>query len=507
MRYVVGLDVSTTGVKAVLVDETGAVRGSVTREHGLATPHPLWSEQNPADWWDGAQAAISTLLARGGIAKNRIMAVGLTGQMHGLVLLDSGGDIIRPAILWNDQRTAAECDTIRHAIDRDELIKLTGNDALTGLTLPKLLWVRENEPDAYERIAHILLPKDYIRYRLTNGFATDKAGAAGTLMLDLASREWSERIRSAFDVPAGWLPPTHEGPTITGTISRAGSEATGLPEGVPVVAGAGDQAAQAIGVGAVRPGDASITIGTSGVVFCSTNGAIVDPKGRLQAFCHGIPDRWHLMGVMLSAAGSLRWFRDTVAPDMSYSSLGESAVESDPTSGGLLFLPYLSGERMPYPDPFIRGGFLGLTSRHTRSDMVRAIMEGVSYGLRDGMMLLSQLLEPACTSIRVSGGGAQSPLWLRILASVLDAPLCRVSNHEGAAQGAALLAGIGSGLWSSVDEACDAAVSVDTQVEPDPHWAKFYTEGYRLYRASYSAIQQTCYQLGDLERKCIGNAA
>ena len=438
MPYFLGLDVSTTATKALLLDERGTVVGVAAAEYGYETPRPLWCEQDPALWWDGAVQSIRAVLEQSNVAAEEIAAVGLTGQMHGLVLLDAKGQVLRPALLWNDQRTAAECDEIRARVGRERLIQQTGNDALTGFTAPKLLWVRTHEPEIYDRIAHVLLPKDYVRYRLTGAMATDKAGAAGTLLLDLRRRDWSEDVLDALGIPPGWLPPTHEGPAVTGTLSAEVAQATGLAAGTPVVAGGGDQAAGAVGVGAVREGVVSLVLGTSGVVFATSNEPFVEPEGRLHAFCHAVPGRWHLMGVMLSAAGSLRWFRDTLAPGVSFDDLLAPAADLPPGSDGLLFLPYLTGERTPHPDPLARGAFVGLTVRHTRAHLTRAVLEGVAFGLRDGFELMREAGLPVPDEVRVSGGGARSPLWRQILADVLDADLVTVNTTEGAAFGAAL---------------------------------------------------------------------
>jgi xylulokinase len=491
MPYFLGLDVSTTATKALLIDETGSVVGVAATGYSYETPRPLWSEQDPALWWDGATQSIQAVLEQSGVAPSAVAAVGLTGQMHGLVLLDLNGRVLRPALLWNDQRTAVECDEIRERIGRDQLIEETGNDALTGFSAPKLLWVRNHEPEVYDRIAHVLLPKDYVRYRLTRELATDKAGAAGTLLLDLRRRDWSPDVLEALDIPLEWLPPTHEGPVPTGALSTEAAEATGLAAGTLVVAGGGDQAAGAVGVGAVREGVVSLVLGTSGVVFATTNRPFVEPEGRLHAFCHAVPDRWHLMGVMLSAAGSLRWYRDTFAPDTSFDVLLAPVMDIPPGSEGLLFLPYLTGERTPHPDPNARGAFVGLTVRHSRPHLTRAVLEGVAFGLRDGFRLMQEAGLPAPDQVRVSGGGARSPLWRQILADVLDTELVTVNTTEGAAYGAALLAGVGAGAWTDVDVACDATVRVTDRTSPNPEAVARYETLCTSYRALYPALQPT----------------
>jgi len=361
---------------------------SATNPLPLSTPKPLWSEQDPHDWWNGIAGSIRQALSAAGATGDDVRAIGLTGQMHGLTLLDAAGEVLRPAILWNDQRTGAQCDEIRSRIGKERLIQITGNDALTGFTAPKILWVQEEEPDIYAQAAQILLPKDYIRYRLTGEYGTDKAGGAGTALFDVKKRDWSPEVIEALGIPAEWLPPTYEGPEISGTISAAAAELTGLKAGTPVVGGGGDQAAGAVGVGAVEPGIVSLVLGTSGVVFATTGEPVIEPEGRLHAFCHSVPDTWHLMGVMLSAAGSLQWYRDTLAPDTSFDDLLAPVTAIEAGAEGLLFLPYLTGERTPYPDPLARAGFIGLTLRHGKPHMTRAVLEGVAFGLRDSMELV-----------------------------------------------------------------------------------------------------------------------
>jgi xylulokinase len=411
----------------------------------------------------------------------------LTGQMHGAVLLDAADSVLRPAILWNDQRTAAECDLIREAVGAERLIAITGNDALTGFTAPKLVWVREHEPEVWERVAHLLLPKDYLRLRLTGEHAIDKADAAGTLLLDLAARDWSPEVLQALRIPADWLPHTFEGPEVTGRLTDDAAGATGLRAGTPVVAGGGDQSANGVGVGAVASGTTALSLGTSGVIFASTDQPLFDPGGRVHAFCHAVPGRWHMMSVMLSAAGSLRWFRDAVAPGTGYDEL-LSGVETVPAgSDGLWFLPYLSGERSPHPDPLARGAFVGLTVAHDRRHLARAVLEGVAYGLRDGLDLMQAAGMPAPSQIRVSGGGTASPLWRQILADVLDTELATVSTTEGAAYGAAVLAAVGSGWFATVDDAVATLVTVTPTATPGPD-ADRYAEGHARYRALYPAL-------------------
>ncbi len=497
MPHLLGIDVSTTGVKALLIDEGGNVDGTVTTPLPLSTPKPLWSEQDPANWWDGAVNSIRQVLSDTGVAGDGVVAVGLTGQMHGLTLLDEAGEPLRPAILWNDQRTGAQCDEIRQRLGKKRLIQVTGNDALTGFTAPKILWVREHEPDVFARARHILLPKDYVRFKLTDTYATDRAGAAGTLLLDVKTRDWSAEVLQALEVPLEWLPRTHEGPEITGHISAEAAQATGLKAGTPVVGGGGDQAAQAVGVGAVRPGIVALTLGTSGVVFASTDQPFIEPEGRLHAFCHAVPGRWHLMGVMLSAAGSLRWYRDTLAPDVDYDALLEPTAEVPPGSEGLLFLPYLTGERTPHADPLARGAFVGLTVRHTRPHLTRAVLEGVAFGLRDSFELIKSAGLAQINQVRVSGGGAKSPLWRQILADVLNVELVTVNTAEGAAYGAALLGGVGAGIWPDVDTACQAVVKQTGSTLPQPETVAQYERIYALYGQLYPSLLQVSHGLSN----------
>ncbi len=498
MAYFMGIDVSTTGVKALLVDDQGEVAGTATTGLPLSTPQPLWSEQDPADWWDGAVKSIKQVLQETGVSGENVAGIGLTGQMHGLTLLDENGDVLRPAMLWNDQRTGEQCDEIREKVGKERLIQITGNDALTGFTAPKILWVREYEPEVYAKAAQILLPKDYVRYKLTGEYATDKAGAAGTILMDLKTRDWSPEVLDALDIPLEWLPKTHEGPEVTGTITAETAALTGLKAGTPVVGGGGDQAAQAVGVGAVESGIIALTLGTSGVVFASTNEPFIEPEGRLHAFCHSVPGLWHLMGVMLSAAGSLRWHRDTFAPDTSFDDLVMAASSIAEGSEGLLFLPYLTGERTPYPDPYARGGFIGLTVRHTLPHMTRAVLEGVAFGLRDSFELIKSAGLEEIKQVRVSGGGAKSLLWRQILADVFDVELVTVNTTEGAAYGAALLAGVGAGAWPDVKTACAETVKQTGSTKPRIEAVGIYEEMYAHYRKLYPALKTITHSLSNL---------
>lgn len=488
MAYILGIDVSTTATKALLIDEQGGVVAVATSTYPLSTPKPLWAEQDPHLWWEATQQSICEVLESPTVDPAAVTGVGLTGQMHGLVLLDAGGKVLRPAILWNDQRSAAECDQMRETLGLARLVEITGNDAFPGFTAPKLLWVRKHEPEIYERIHQVLLPKDYVRFRLTGEYATDRAGAGGTLMLDLSSRDWSAELLEAFDLPPQWLPRTHEGTEVTGRINETAAERTGLAPGTRVVGGGGDQAAQAVGVGAVEPGVVALTLGTSGVVFAASNRPLTERDGRLHAFPHALPEKWHVMGVMLSAAGSLRWYRDVVAPGVEFDALLEETVEVEPGSEGLVFLPYLSGERTPHADPNVRAAFVGLTLKHGRGHMTRAVLEGVAYGLRDNFALMRKVGLESIDQVRISGGGARSPLWRQILADTCGVDLVTVKTTEGAAFGAALLAGIGTGVWSSAREACAAGVELGSTTTPNADTQALYDRGYRRFRKHYPAV-------------------
>ncbi len=461
MTTLVGLDVGTTGVKAIAITPDGDVVASAEEGYPLSTPRPGWSEQDPDDWLRAAETA----LARLGVDPQRI---GFSGQMHGLVCLDERDRVLRPAILWNDQRTGAECVEIEQLVGLERLISLTGNRALPGFTAPKLLWLRRHEPDVYRRVRRITLPKDYVRLRLTGEWALDVADASGTLLFDVAGRRWSDAVLSALDLPAAWLPPV--------------GESTEL-------AGAGDQQAAALGVGAIDAGTVSVVLGTSGVVLAPLPTYAHDREARVHVFCHALPDMWEAMGVMLNAAGSLRWFRDALAPGSSYEELAAEAGGSAPGAEGLTFLPYLQGERTPHADPDARGAFTGLSVRHDRAALVRAVLEGVAYGLRDSLELLCAL-GVAPERGRVSGGGARSRLWLEIVASVLGLPLELTVVEEGSAYGAALLAGVAGGTYTDARAAVAACVRPRATVEPNPAWAAVYDEGYARFRALYPALRE-----------------
>jgi xylulokinase len=503
MTYLLGIDVSTTATKALVIDERGDVIATASDQYEFVTPRPLWAEQNPADWWRACVNVIRRVLEK--IDAKEIAGIGLTGQMHGLVMMDADGNVLRPCMMWNDQRTGAQCDEItQRAGGIKNLLQMIGNPVLPGFTAPKILWVRENEPAAYARAAHILLPKDYLRYKLTGAYATEVSDASGTALLDVAKRNWSDELLKALDIPRAWLPDVYESPVVSAKISADAARETGLLEGTPVVGGGGDQAAQAVGTGIVQEGIVSATLGTSGVVFASSDVYRLEPNGLLHAFCHAAPNKWHLMGVMLSAAGSFRWFRDALGKAESemakaenkdvYEILTGEAARAPAGCEGLIFLPYLSGERTPYPDPDARGVYFGITLRHGKPHMVRATLEGVAYGLRDSLELM-RALGLNIKQVRASGGGARSALWRQILADVFDSEIALVNITEGAAFGAALLAGVGSGVYASVEDACAQTIRITDAVAPSQD-AQVYDDYYQVYRALYPALKEQFQAVG-----------
>jgi len=489
-----GIDVSTTGCTAVLVDDSGKVLARANREYPCTHPQPLWSEQNPEDWWSAAVEVISEITEK---TDGPPDAIGLTGQMHGLVLLDASGAVLRPAILWNDQRTGDQCTRITQLIGWEALIRHTGNVALPGFTAPKILWIREHEPEVYNRIARVLLPKDYVRYRLTNTFATDVTDASGMLLLDVGRRNWSAEILEGLEIPAAWLADVYESPV---ACARTCGKETGLAEGIPVVAGAGDCAAGAVGTGIFREGLVSASLGTSGVVFAASNSyrpEQIGTEGKLHTFCHAVPGMWHLMGVMLSAAGSLQWYRDTLAPGVSFSDLSDEAGEAPAGCEGLVFLPYLSGERTPHPDPLARGAFVGLTLRHRRAHLTRSVMEGVSFGLCDSLDLIRGLGIDV-ESVRLTGGGSRSPLWRTMVADVFGLPCASPDISDGAAFGAALLAAVGAEVHADVPSACRKMVPNGEVIAPGDHREQ-YDRVHARYRALYPALRDEFHSLGGMD--------
>jgi xylulokinase len=487
--HLLGIDVGTGGTRALLINESGAVISSAIHEHEpFASPRSGWAEQDPHDWWKACQAAVRKLLAESGVPASDIACIGLSGQMHGAVLLDRNDEVLRPALIWCDQRTAAECRYLNEKIGPQRLVELTANPALTNFTLTKLLWVRTNEPGIWRRFHSFLLPKDYVRLQLTGVRAIDVADASGTLLLDVVHRRWSNAMLDAVELSPDCLPALHESQEIVGRLTESAAASTGLKAGTPVVAGAGDQAAGATGMGIVRPGDVSATIGTSGVVFAASDAPVTDPAGRLHTFCHAIPGRWHVMGVTQAAGLSLRWLRDNFAEASNYDQLTREAAKVPPGSGGVLWAPYLMGERTPHLDPDARAALLGLAADHTRAHVVRAILEGVAFSLKDTLTIFHELGIPV-KAIRLGGGGARSSLWRQIQADVYAQGVEIVQAEEGAAYGAALLAGVGAGVWPSVDAACDAVVHVAGRTAPDPQAVIVMRESYARYRRIYPALQ------------------
>jgi len=484
------------------MDAGGRVTASGTDEHQpFASPQPGWAEQEPRDWWRACGAAVKKALQRSGIRGEEIACVGFSGQMHGAVLLDAAGEVVRPALIWCDQRTEKQSRELSEKFGTDRLIQLTCNPPLTNFTLTKLLWVRENEPELWSRVRHIMLPKDYVRFRLTGERAIDQADASGTLLLDVAKRRWSAEVLSGTGIEIDFLPALYESPEICGKLNAEGAAATGLKLGTPVVAGAGDQAAGAVGMGIVRAGVVSATIGTSGVVFAATDRPALDPRGRLHTFCHAIPGRWHVMGVTQAAGLSLRWFRDTfgtasggsgfaasgITTRDPYEFLSEEAAAAPPGAEGLLWAPYLMGERTPHLDPNARGALVGITPSHRRAHILRAILEGVAFSLKDSFSIFDEMKVPV-TTIRLGGGGARSALWRQIQADVYAHEVELVEAEEGAAYGAAILAAVGARHFASVDEACDAVIRVASRVAPDPVSSALVQKNYAAFRRLYPAL-------------------
>ena len=496
MSVLIGVDVGTTGARALAVDERGEVVADASAEYPLATPRPGWTEQDPRDWWEGARKVLGQVAAQVG---ERVVGLGLTGQMHGSVFLDRAGEVIRPALLWNDQRTERQCQEITERVGPKRLIEIAGNPALTGFQAPKILWLREEEPANWARVASVLLPKDYVRLRLTGELATDASDASGTLLLDVRRRDWSPELLERLEIDPAWLPRVHEGPEVTGTLLPQVAAELGLPAGVPVAAGGGDNAAAAVGVGVVREGLVSSSVGTSGVLFAHAERFAPDPSGRVHAFCHAVPGAYHLMGVTLSAGGSLRWWRDALGAG-GYEELVAAAAAVPPGAQGLLFLPYLTGERTPHLDPEARGAFFGLTIQHGLPHLTRALMEGVVFSLRDSLEIMRGLAVPI-EEVRATGGGARSPLWRQLQADVYGTPIRRTLVDEGPAFGAALLGGVAAGVWASVEEACRHVRLRDEVTAPDPARAERYQKLYEVYRSLYPATRTAMRRLGELARE------
>ena len=488
-----GIDIGTGGSRAALIDESGGIVAAATVDHEpFASPETGWAEQDPRDWWRASAEAIRAVLTSDNVSADSIGGVGLSGQMHGAVLLDGRGEVLRPALIWCDQRSDRQCEELTKSIGASELIRLTCNPALTGFTLPKLLWVRDHEPHLWQQVCSVLLPKDYVRFKLTGEKATDVADASGTLLFNVAQRKWSEEMMAATGMDSDLLPRVYESPDVTGTISPEAAQITGLRAGTPVVAGAGDQAGGAVGIGIVQPGAVSATIGTSGVVFAATNSPALDPKGRVHTFCHAVPGRWHVMGVTQGAGLSLRWFRDqfgfAAGSGDPYDRMTAEAERVAPGSNGMLWAPYLMGERTPHLDPHARAALVGVTASHTRGHVIRAIMEGVAFSLRDSFEIFREMNVPVDT-IRLGGGGARSAVWRQIQADIYGYSVSTVEAEEGAAYGVALLAGVGVKVWPTVDEACAAVVRTLTTIDPDESAQRVYEQQYKSYRALYPALR------------------
>jgi xylulokinase len=484
-----GLDIGTSGSRALLVDERGAVRAGCTAPHEeMRMERPLWAEQRPENWWDAALIAIRGVLAQAGVSGSEVKGIGLSGQMHGLVILDGSGEVIRPSLIWCDQRSQAQVDAVNAQMGRDNILRFIANPVLTGFTLPKLLWVRDNEPKHFARVRRMLLPKDYVRFRLTGEFATEVSDASGTALFDVVNRRWSFEMVDGLGLDRTILPKCYESIEVSGKITHRVAELTGLVAGTPVVGGGGDQAASAVGNGIVEPGIVSCTIGTSGVVFAHMDQVAYDPAGRVHTFCHAVRDKWHVMGVTQGAGLSLQWFRNQIAPGTDYDALTAEAAQTSAGSQGLFWLPYLMGERTPHLDATARGGWIGLTNSHKRADLIRAVIEGVSYSQRDCLDIVASLGVPL-SSVRVSGGGARSAFWRQLLADILGHQVVTLETQEGSAYGAALLALAGTGEYGSVPEVCRNAIRETDSVSPRPAEAAYYNKAHGIYQALYPALK------------------
>ena len=499
MSITLGIDIGTSGTKTIAIDEHGTILASASAEYPCDHPRPGWSEQDPELWWHATKRTVQQVLDSGKLQATDVAGVGLSGQMHGSVFLDSAGTVIRPALLWNDQRTAAECQEIEEkAGGREALIRLVANPALTGFTAPKLLWVREHEPAHWERVGQVLLPKDYVRYRLTGTFATEVSDASGTLMLDVANRRWSNELLAKLDIDRSLLPACFESQEVSAQVSELGSKATGLPVGTPVVGGGGDQPAGAVGNGIVRQGVVSATMGTSGVVFAHADTLGFDPKGRLQRGCHAVPGAWHVMGVVLSAGGSFQWFRNELGKaevemarrkgEDPYFLLTDEAAIAGPGAEGLFFLPYLTGERTPHFDPDAKGAWVGLTVRHGRAHLIRALLEGATFAMRDSLELIREM-GVKIDQVRLSGGGARNVLWRQIQADIYGCDVHTHNSTEGPAFGVALLAQVGTGGFASVPEACDATIRAVDSARFEPRTKEYYDRAFPVYRQLYQDLR------------------
>ena len=487
--YWLGIDIGTGGTRALLVDEKGTCKAGFTAPHeDMRMEKPLWAEQRPEDWWQAAQKAIQGVLAAAKVKGSQVKGVGLSGQMHGLVLLDTNNAVIRPALIWCDQRSQAQVDSINRIVGKDNVLTYTANPVLTGFTLPKLLWVRDNEPQSFARARKMLLPKDYIRFELTGEFATEVSDASGTSLFDVVMRRWSNQMLERLNLDRSLLPRVYESTEVSGTISARAAALTGLAEGTPVVGGGGDQAASAVGNGIVEHGALSCTLGTSGVVFAHMDKPSYDPAGRVHTFCHAVQGAWHVMGVTQGAGLSLQWFRNQLAPGTDYDTLTAEAANSTVGAQGLFWLPYLMGERTPHLDSMARAGWVGLTAKHTRADMIRALLEGVCYSQKDCLDLIDHMGVPV-DAIRLSGGGARSVFWRQLFADVFGKRVVTLASQEGSAYGAAILAQAGTGVYATVPEACRASIKEVDSVLPRPHESQIYRRGHEVYRALYPSLR------------------
>ena len=489
MNMWLGIDIGTGGTRALLVDESGHVLAGSTAPHeDIRMERPLWAEQRPGNWWEAAQLAIRGALAQAGISGNEIKGVGLSGQMHGLVILDRDHRVIRPALIWCDQRSQPQVDFINQTIGPENVLHCIANPVLTGFTLPKLLWVRDHEPRHYKRIRKMLLPKDYVRFCLTGAFASEVSDASGTALFDVVNRRWSVEMMERLGIDRAIVPPVYESSEVSGKITPAASQLTGLAPGTPVVGGGGDQAASAVGNGIVEPGIVSCTLGTSGVVFAHMEEVAYDAGGRVHTFCHAVKNKWHVMGVTQGAGLSLQWLRNQLAPDSDYEALSDEAATAPAGSQGLFWLPYLMGERTPHLDATARGGWIGLTAKHKRADLIRSLMEAVSYSQKDCLDIINGLGAPV-SSIRASGGGARSSFWRQMLADILQKSVVTLESQEGSAYGAALLALVGTGVYASVPEVCRTVIRERDRVEPRASEAELYAKGHAVYRSLYPSLK------------------
>lgn len=499
MTIFLGIDIGTSGTKTLAMREDGAILASATVEYPLYSPKPGWSEQKPEDWWKASVKSVKQVMKAAKLKADDVGGIGLSGQMHGSVFLDKAGKVIRPALLWNDQRTAAECAEIeKRAGGRSKLIKMVANPALTGFTAPKILWLRNNEKKNFDKTVQVLLPKDYVRYQLTGEFATEVSDASGTLLLDVVKRKWSRPLLSKLDLDADLFPQMYESEDVTGGLNKAAAKAMGLNVGTPVVGGGGDQAASAIGNGIVRKGVVSATMGTSGVVFAHSDEVQVDPKGRLHTFCHAVRGKWHVMGCVLSAGGSLQWFRNQLCQEEiaaakkkkidPYELITKQADAAPAGSEGLFFLPYLTGERTPHADPNARGSWVGLSLRHGKGHLARAVMEGATFAMRDSLEIAKAMDIPV-KEIRLSGGGARSQFWRQMQADIYGQPVVTINAEEGPAYGVALLAAAGTGAYKDVVEACKATISVVTKTKPVTSAKKTYNAAYPVYQNLYQSLK------------------